>query len=367
MSTPRVTILMSVYNSAPFLERAVRSMLTQTFTDFEFVIINDGSRDESPRILEGLQEPRMRVIHSENRGLAAALERGVREARAPYIARMDSDDVALPERLAAQVEFLDRNPAIGLVDADHQQIDNQDRSIPTVNDRSLAHPGMISWKLVWQNVVCHPLVMVRREVLTALGQSYDPTSVTEDYDLWTRLLFKTGFGHIPKVLLHYRRNPGGMTGTRTRSQLESMTRIHARTLELLLDRPVDPSVGRALAILSQQVAIQPSAEDLAVDSMQLVALAIEAKRKFAAKTGASPADLQHVEADLAQRFLDWGFLFSQVPGRSRESTGCLMRRAVSLRPRVALDRRLWRNLLARALGTANYLRWRSSGAPPSPR
>lgn len=361
MSSPRVTVLMSVYNSARYLDRAMRSILDQTFEDFELLIINDGSKDESPRMLEAYKDPRIRLIHTENRGLAAALELGMREARGAYVARMDSDDIALPERLELQVDYLDRNPTIGVVDADHQQIDMEDQEMRTENDPVLAFPAMISWKLIWQNVVCHPLVMMRREALKNGSINYDPRCVTEDYDLWARLLPHTRFGHISKVLLKYRRNPAGMTGTRGRSQLESMTRIHQRTVSELVGYDVGVELGRSLAYLSQQTVIPPSENEGIAEAGMLAGLAARIRSAFLQRYSPSEEETHLIDRDLSRRFLEWGFALSRLAGRAGESTGLLMGRAVALDPVALVDRRFWRNLVARGLGTERYLRLRSGG------
>jgi hypothetical protein len=363
MSSAKVTVLMSVYNGARYLESAVRSILDQTFRDFEFLIINDGSRDESPQILERIRDPRIRLIHTENRGLAAALERGMQEARAPYVARMDADDLALPDRLETQVAYLVRHPNVGVVDADYVHIDSQDVPIHTRQDRTLDYSVMISWKLLWQNPICHPLVMMRRELVQTTGFNYEPGCAVEDYDLWTRLLFHTRFGHIPRVLLRYRRNPVGMTGTRDRRQLSATSRIQQRTLSTLLGPSVDPLAGQSLAILSQQTAVPPSASDIILDTNSLVGLVTEVRRAFAKRFPVSPADRARIDSDLALRFLEWGLILSRVPGRARDATGVLMREALSLKPRVILDKHFSRNVLVRLLGTTTYLRLRSKGWP----
>ena len=114
---PKVSVLMSVYNAAAFLREAVESVLAQTFSDFEFVIINDGSTDNSPDILREFHDPRIRIIDQTNHGLIASLNHGIQISQGQYIARMDVDDRCELDRLALQVRFLDRNPEIALLAA----------------------------------------------------------------------------------------------------------------------------------------------------------------------------------------------------------------------------------------------------------
>jgi glycosyltransferase involved in cell wall biosynthesis len=115
--SPRVSILMTVYNGMPYLPAAIESMLKQTFQDFEFIIVNDGSTDGTVAYLDSLADPRIHVVHRENGGTAAAANQGLQHCRGEYIARMDSDDISLPHRLATQVAFLDQHPRVGLVGA----------------------------------------------------------------------------------------------------------------------------------------------------------------------------------------------------------------------------------------------------------
>ena len=357
MPVPRVTILMSVYNAARYLGKAIDSILNQTFGDFEFVIINDGSTDGSRDILDGIRDTRVRLFHTANRGLAAALEHGVRESRAPYLARMDADDMAVSQRLSVQVAYLDQHPDVGVVTGDYVAIDADDSPIRT--SHASDGPLIISWKLLWENPICHPSVMMRRDVLLSAGVNYDPLCTVEDYDVWTRLLFHTRFAHLGQVLLHYRLNATGMTGTRDRRQLDATSRIQQRTLSTLLGRTLDPQVGRSVALLSRQTVFLPTAADNPLDAAALVGLGREVRQAFERRFEPSSGDQSKIDSDLAARYLSWGFLLSRVPGRSRDATGVLMREALSLAPHLLFDRRLRRNVVGRCVGPETWLRLRS--------
>ena len=129
MPAPRVTVLMSVYNDGLFLPLAVQSILAQTFPDFEFLIIDDGSTDDSIAYLSQLRDPRVRVVrHPQNLGLTQSLQHGVELAQGEYLARLDADDLATPDRLARQVDYLDQHPAIGLLGSAARKIDEAGRS-----------------------------------------------------------------------------------------------------------------------------------------------------------------------------------------------------------------------------------------------
>ena len=208
---------------------------------------------------------------------------------------------------------------------------------------------MIAWKLLWENPICHPAVMIRRDVLQQSGINYDRQCVVEDYDLWTRLLFHTQFGHIPRVLIQYRQSAAGMTGTRDLRQVEATSRIQQRTLSTLLGRSLDARVGYSTALLSQQTAARPAAEQI-LDARSLVLVGREVYAAFVERFAVTNADAAHIRADLARRFLDWGFVLSGLPSRSHDATGGLMRAALTLDPRAFVSRRAARNLFTGFLG-----------------
>ena len=116
MSHPKVTLLMSVFNGQSYLKEAIESILNQTFEDFEFLIINDASKDNSLRIIQSFDDSRIKLVHnSDNIGLTKSLNKGIDLAKGEFIARMDCDDISLPERLSMQVSFMDKNPDIGIL------------------------------------------------------------------------------------------------------------------------------------------------------------------------------------------------------------------------------------------------------------
>lgn len=122
---PKISVVMSVYNGERYLGEAVESIFNQTFSDFEFIIINDGSTDRTPEILTEIDDPRAKVINQPNRGLTASLNRAIRLAKGEYIARMDADDISEPTRLERQVEVLDRDPDVVLVACWYEVIDEK--------------------------------------------------------------------------------------------------------------------------------------------------------------------------------------------------------------------------------------------------
>ena len=209
MTSPRITVALSVYKNAEYLAEALDSILAQTFADFELVIVDDGSTDQSSAIIDRYtaNDPRIRVIRQGNQGLVASLNHIIAVARAPYIARMDGDDIALPERFARQVAFLDAHPDHGVIGTQIWTIDAQGhrRSEPPVD-----HPlsaDVIAAALPTASPLCHPSVMMRRDVLKAAGGYRPAYRHCEDYDLWLRLAEQTRIANLPERLHLYRYSP----------------------------------------------------------------------------------------------------------------------------------------------------------------
>jgi glycosyltransferase involved in cell wall biosynthesis len=210
---PTVSVLLPVYNAAGFIAQTIESILAQTFTDFELLLINDGSSDESVQIIEQFTDPRIRLVHNErNLGLIETLNRGAALARGKYIARMDADDVALPQRLEKQVAFLDQHSGIHVVAAFVDFI-NTDAEVTGSwsTDRAANTEAAIRNLMPQTNCIAHPAVMMRTETLRQF--LYSPAQKgAEDYDLWLRLLAAgKRIAKIEEVLLHYRIHPASIT------------------------------------------------------------------------------------------------------------------------------------------------------------
>lgn len=204
VSNPRVSVVMSVYNGGAYLAEAIESILSQTYINFEFIIVNDGSTDDSYALLKKYQEKDKRIIliSRENKGLIFSLNEGISLAKGEYIARMDADDVSLPERFEEQVKILDKKQDVvvcGSWRTDIRPPLNERITKYFINDREIkAH-------LVMSSCFAHPAVMIRKRVLFANNIRYDPRfKSVEDYHLWTQLARLGKFYNIPKPLLKYR-------------------------------------------------------------------------------------------------------------------------------------------------------------------
>jgi glycosyltransferase involved in cell wall biosynthesis len=232
----RVTVLMAVYNGSRFLHDAINSILCQSYRDFEFLIVDDASEDDTASIIDSYQDERIKVLRNQsNIGLTRSLNRGIDFAKGDYIARMDADDIALLNRLSLQVEYLDSHPSCAVVAGKVLFIDGNGKGKGYWNDDQVTTSAEeICRYLPKANCIAHPSVMIRRSVLDQYR--YDERHpVAQDYDLWLRLC-RDGYRieKIPEVLLKYRINPLSITekGRRGSSELKN---IKTKSL-FLLDR-----------------------------------------------------------------------------------------------------------------------------------
>jgi glycosyltransferase involved in cell wall biosynthesis len=198
-----ITVLMSVFNNAAYLREAIDSILNQGFTDFEFLIIDDASTDSSKEIILHYHDTRIRLIENErNIGLTKSLNKGLREAKGEYIARMDADDISLPDRLAAQHAFLQQNPDVGVVSSWVQVIDEQGNNLRYWSTPLSAEA--IYYKLNFRNCLAHAAAMFRKEIVLAQGGYNENIAHAQDYELWFRLSKMTKICQLDRVLLKWR-------------------------------------------------------------------------------------------------------------------------------------------------------------------
>ncbi len=226
---------MSVYNGRRHLTESVESLLAQTLGDFELIVVDDGSSDGSGEILAEFarRDRRLRVISNDrNRGQAAALNRGLDAVRGRYLARMDADDVAEPERLAIQISFLEGRSEVGIVGTAVTVIAEQG-SEQAIHARPVGDLE-IRWTSLLENPFMHPTVVVRRELLQRHGLRYDESLRTaQDYDLWVRLLSVTKAANLDQPLVRYRRPPAGPSPRRV-DQLRNHDTVALRTIREVL-------------------------------------------------------------------------------------------------------------------------------------
>ena len=202
---PKITILMSVYNGEKYLREAIDSILNQTYKDFEFLIINDGSTDRTPKILQSYKDQRIKIINNEkNIGLTKSLNKGLKIAKGEYIARMDADDISMAERLEKQVNFLDQKKNIGLVGTSHLKINEKGKILQPV--RTLTDEKELKEKLLVANKFYHGSVMFRKVCIDKVGFYREEFKSSQDYDLWLRIADYFEMRNIPEILYKWRVN-----------------------------------------------------------------------------------------------------------------------------------------------------------------
>jgi glycosyltransferase involved in cell wall biosynthesis len=214
---PAVTVLMPVHNAGAFLREAVDSILAQTFKDFEFLVINDGSTDGAFDALRTLRDPRLRLVDNpRNLGLIATLNLGLKLARAPLLARMDADDVSLPQRLERQVAAFAERPTLALLGTWAEVMGPGGAAAGTMRT-PVAHAEVVR-AMLCDNAFVHPSVMAQTEVLRALGGFPAAAVHAEDYALWLRVAARHETANLPEVLLSYRVHAGQVSQRKMRAQ-----------------------------------------------------------------------------------------------------------------------------------------------------
>lgn len=212
MSNPTVSFVLPVYNAQETVVEAVNSVLAQTYTDFELILIDDGSKDASLALLSQFKDPRIRLLTQENRGLATTLNRGITEARGTWIARMDNDDICLPTRLASQMKFLADHPDVALLGGWISTMDEAGEllaevvTFPETHDELWRGLGTLPWAF------CHPAVVFRRDAAIELGLYDASFKHAEEIELFAKFMTRYKAATVPEVVLRYRLRRGASSG-----------------------------------------------------------------------------------------------------------------------------------------------------------
>jgi glycosyltransferase involved in cell wall biosynthesis len=206
-----ITVILPVYNAANYLLEAIESILNQSFKDFELIIINDGSTDDSEIIINSILDKRIRYIKNDgNKGLIYTLNRGIEEATGVYIVRMDADDVSLPTRFEKQYAYMEQNPDVGACGTYAAYIGNRIGvwQYPVLDTE-------IRYRLMWGSSIIHPSAIIRKSVLTQHNIKYNEQYLAaEDYKLWVDIAKVSKLYNIPEILLQYRTHNKQVTTTK---------------------------------------------------------------------------------------------------------------------------------------------------------
>lgn len=230
---PKVSVIIPVYNAEPYIGEAIDSILGQTYADFELIIVNDCSTDRTADIIRSYQDQRITLLHNDvNSGIAATYNKGIDHAAGAYIARMDADDISLPERLQKQVDFLDAHPEIGAVGGAIARFSDQGELGTVVLP---VCPKQAKVNLLANSSIANPSSMVRgsvvREHQLRCRSGFD---TAEDYDFYSRLIKFTDICNLPDLLLRYRVHGAQATQAQRTRQEKAAARVRRSLLEELV-------------------------------------------------------------------------------------------------------------------------------------
>ena len=248
MAMPAVTVLTAVYNGEQYLRDAIRSVLSQSFTDFEFLIVDDGSDDGTSEILRtyAALDSRIRVLRNHrNIGLTGSLNRGLSESKGEYIARLDADDVANADRLQKQVDYLKGQSAVALLGTWAELVNGGGGGLSTW--RLPESHGVLRWLLCFNNVFAHSSVMFRRETAICLGGYSSDCKHSQDYEFWLRFARASHIACFPEPLVKIRRHGASITGTDSASQVGTHNSVARQYLRDALG--IDDVSEEALLVL----------------------------------------------------------------------------------------------------------------------
>lgn len=275
--TPLVSVTMPTYNRAAHLPGAIKSILGQTFTDFEFIIIDDGSTDNTAEVVARYKDPRIIYVRNDtNRGVSYSANRGIEMARGKYIARADSDDINLPDRLAKTVAFMEAHPDVGIVGGQVIAVHGNERhpmQMPTTNDECRA-------MLLFHSCFMQPTILIRKEILDRHGLRYDLAyRATGDYEMWTRMMWVTKFANLDVVVVEYIWHGEQLSASWSNVTSEQRISPIIRVLNEL--HIADRSVAELLFLMSWLYrSIQPSDTDKALAMIHLLLQQNEKYRVF---------------------------------------------------------------------------------------
>jgi len=225
------SVIMSVYNEEKYLKGAIESILNQSFKDFEFIIIDDGSTDRSSQILDryAKKDKRIKLIYQKNIGLTKSLNKALELARGEYIARMDADDIAYKFRFEKQIRFLKKHPKIGLVGNYVDVIDEKGEKIGQliypIDDKKIRE------LLIKKNPFCHSTVMLRKSVIEKTKGYDEDFSTGEDYDFWMRISKYYQMANLPETLGAWRMRKESITSQKNISQIKANLRIQIKAIK----------------------------------------------------------------------------------------------------------------------------------------
>jgi glycosyltransferase involved in cell wall biosynthesis len=300
MSPPMISVIMPVRDGQTFLDECIQSIFAQTVRDFEFIVVDDGSKDRTAEILRrhASQDPRLRIVTQAPAGIVAALNRAIEQSLGSMLARMDADDIAKPHRFARQIEVLSQHPSAAAVGSACEVIDRAGRVIRLIHFPTT--PAQIRERLLQANCIAHPTVLMRRDAVLAAGGYRRAFPHCQDYDLWLRLSEDYDLLNIDDPLLRYRQHSGQATWFNLEERIlsELGTQISARCRRA---GEADPAKG--LEAITRGDLRKFGMSDAEIDA-QIVARALDAARE-AARANNRRAAWEAFRLARRQRRLAW--------------------------------------------------------------
>jgi glycosyltransferase involved in cell wall biosynthesis len=282
-TAPLVTVLLAVHDGEPYLRAALESVLRQTMSDLELLVVDDASTDGTERILAGIEDSRLRVLRNDGQlGLAGSLNRGLDEARGDFVARLDADDVAMPARLEIQLRRLAATPSLAMVGSAVLEVD--DGGAAGALHLMPGRPTAVRWHALFSSPFFHPSVVVDRAVLEREGLRYDPGfAESEDYELWSRLLDVADGDNLADALVLYRVHAAQASRRRRGLQRELQLRVAKQRISA-----VAPGLSAEEVELAWSVG---AAEEVGADAASGAAAAyVDLLRAFEGLYGRAPRD-----------------------------------------------------------------------------
>jgi glycosyltransferase involved in cell wall biosynthesis len=289
---------MPVYNAEKWLTQSVNSILGQTLTNWELIIVNDGSTDGSAQLLEQFSDPRIRVLHQANAGVSAALNKALEYCNAPYIARQDADDVSKPDRLLKTFQYLEENESIGLVGC-HADVIDEFGNLRT----HLQHPtsdAVIRYQMLWDSAFVSSTTMFRKSCIDEVGNFYTGNDRFVDFDMWSRISKNYRLANIPEALLYYRELTSGLSHVTKNSSQRVMNQRKVNIGILFPDFIEAELVGLA----------RSGFERTSIDSVrEIKKIFLRFNTRFK-ELGASSSEMEAINKDLIRRLEAFQFIKS---------------------------------------------------------
>jgi len=287
---------MAVYNGERFLRLSIESILFQTFADFEFIIVDDGSTDKTWSILCDYADSRIRLIQNEeNIGLTRSLNKGSALVQGEFIARMDADDISHPLRLEKQYAYMNDHPDVGVLGCQMEQIDVNGRKIDNFH-APLFHEA-IAWKMLFETSIAHPTVMMRRRDFTEAG-GYDPSFIyAQDLELWSRMVHVTWFANLPESLHSRRWHRFSICSLHSEKQFDLGLIVRHRLYERILNRKIDKELVDILSKWSGRRTSFPDCDRI----KQAISLMVELFEALTKGNCLVPEELNTLREDLIVR------------------------------------------------------------------